>query len=390
MRLAVALGAPVGRALHYGGRVMEAFSRLILRLHPFVTLAISGGCFLSTSVSGLSGGSATSDAGSAVGAEAGHDAVSIADADGGPIGSPDDGATDAAPQAPLFELPVVLAPAQFSPRSLALDADDVVWMNTAKASAAIARATRRPAGTQGSALTVYAGAVLNDGIGLVLTPGGVFWSCITGEHSVCTAAKTGATFNVVSTESSGVGKWASGVAYGATLYLASSTGIASIPTDLSAPAVKLEPSVVTFPVADASSLYFLQGSQVSRMAKAGSPSVIDVVAGAQVGVRGLVLDASRLYWVVDSGNVLAIDKGASAGAPLVLASGQSGPSSVAIDSGYVYWANAADGTIARVAKGGGPVVTIAQGQVAPSQLVADDAGLAWVNANGDVVGMRRK
>jgi sugar lactone lactonase YvrE len=93
--------------------------------------------------------------------------------------------------------------------------------------------------------------------------------------------------------------------------------------------------------------------------------------------------------VLDSGKVLAIDKTATVGIPSELASGQAGPSSIALDTDGVYWANAGDGTIARVAKAGGPIAIIAREQTTPTHLIADDAGLAWINAGRDVMGLLR-
>lgn len=309
--------------------------------------------------------------------------------DGAPSGA--DGGVDAANVLPAFAEPAILAPAQPSPRALALDAVDVVWMNdTSPGAVKIARAPRRISSPQGAALAVYGDSVANNGAGLVVTPSVVFWSCYTGEHSVCSSTKTGAAFTPFSTEKLGVSAWGTGVAYGTALYLGASNGVAVTQTTEMTTVTKLDPTAVSFLCADATDLFFVRGTQIVRMSKSGSATAIAVVADAQVGVVGLVLDAQRLYWVVDAGEVRSIDKGASAGAPRTLASAQAGPSSLAIDSASVYWANAVDGTIARVAKDGGAVTTVASSQTTPRLLVGDEAGLAWVNANGDVMGILRR
>jgi hypothetical protein len=96
--------------------------------------------------------------------------------------------------------------------------------------------------------------------------------------------------------------------------------------------------MVSFLRADDASLYFVRGKQVTRMSKAGSADSIAVVADAQSEVRDLAIDGTRLYWALDSGKVLAIDKTATVGIPSELASGQAGPSSIALDTDRVYCA----------------------------------------------------
>jgi hypothetical protein len=51
----------------------------------------------------------------------------------------------------------------------------------------------------------------------------------------------------------------------------------------------------------------------------------------------------------------------SGGSPVALASAQPFPSALAVDEASVYWFNSTDGTLVKVPKTGGAVVTLASG-----------------------------
>lgn len=48
----------------------------------------------------------------------------------------------------------------------------------------------------------------------------------------------------------------------------------------------------------------------------------------------------------------------------------------------VYWADLTDGTILRVASGGGPVVTLACAQGKPAYVAVDDTSVYWTANDG--------
>jgi hypothetical protein len=84
----------------------------------------------------------------------------------------------------------------------------------------------------------------------------------------------------------------------------------------------------------------------------------------------------------------APDSAFDAGAPqpVLLASGQSQPYAIAIDSADVYWTNVGDpgqsyhdGSIARVSKDGGAVVVIASAQNSPTSLALNSDGIYWTD-----------
>ena len=65
--------------------------------------------------------------------------------------------------------------------------------------------------------------------------------------------------------------------------------------------------------------------------------------------------------------------------PTTLASGQSAPWGLAVDSTNVYWTNQGDGTVMSVPKAGGTITTLASGQGAPCSVASDGINVYWVN-----------
>ncbi len=96
-------------------------------------------------------------------------------------------------------------------------------------------------------------------------------------------------------------------------------------------------------------------------------------------VKALVLDApaSTLYWA-DTASIQRRTIGSVDG-PVTLASNQNGPSAIAIDATNVYWTNAGDGTVQRVAKAGGPPTTMSTGELEPLGIAVDETGVYWTN-----------
>jgi hypothetical protein len=124
---------------------------------------------------------------------------------------------------------------------------------------------------------------------------------------------------------------------------------------------------------DALNLYWTTGDptngQVQKCPKSGCPrnadggSIVQSLATAQQGPDEIAVDATSVYWL-NLGNVsvgspgsvmkcplsgcpIGDDGGTS---PIVLASGQSFPSQIALDATSVYWVNRTSGTIMKVAK----------------------------------------
>jgi hypothetical protein len=66
----------------------------------------------------------------------------------------------------------------------------------------------------------------------------------------------------------------------------------------------------------------------------------------------------------------------------MLATGQDRPHDIALDDTHVYWANAGDGSIARVAKTGGAVEMLASDQVDTQTIAVDDEYVYWGAGGG--------
>jgi hypothetical protein len=92
----------------------------------------------------------------------------------------------------------------------------------------------------------------------------------------------------------------------------------------------------------------------------------------------IVLDDEFIYWPSYSdGEILRVPK--SGGATETLATGEDGPSDIAVDDDRVYWLNGSsedngwNGAIRSMQKGGGAVTTLVEGLFRPEQLAVDDS-----------------
>lgn len=106
-------------------------------------------------------------------------------------------------------------------------------------------------------------------------------------------------------------------------------------------------------------------------------------ATGQVHPLALAVDVNNAYWVAANG---VYQFGGSA--VTLLASGS--PTSIAVDSSYVYWTDegtqSQEGTVKRVPIGGGTVTTIATGQASPRGIFVSGSTVYWVNyGNGEVM-----
>ncbi len=104
--------------------------------------------------------------------------------------------------------------------------------------------------------------------------------------------------------------------------------------------------------------------------------------------NALVTDASSLYWTeigsdgMSTGNVCSVPIGG--GAQVVLASGQAGPSAIAVHRGSVFWTNMSDpsaGNVSSVATEGGPVTVLASGQSFPRSIAVDATYAYWTSGS---------
>ena len=139
------------------------------------------------------------------------------------------------------------------------------------------------------------------------------------------------------------------------------------------------------PAPDASSI------DAPRIDAGGASSGVTLWSGGCPA--GLAVDETRVYWAdPGAGEIFAMPK--AGGSPTVLATAQDRPSGIAVSDGYVYWTNSGEpaeagfnptgnGTVKKVAAGGGPVATLAADLVSPRALTVQGAGVffttAWFN-----------
>jgi hypothetical protein len=119
------------------------------------------------------------------------------------------------------------------------------------------------------------------------------------------------------------------------------------------------------------------GSTPLPHADAGSPAADAGSAAAEAGApeapealwtggspQGLAIDSGWLYWA-DSAEGTIQKMRTDGTAHTVLASQQAGPSGVSVSAGVVCWTNAGGGEVRVMPIDGGPIVTLADGQSSP-------------------------
>ncbi len=159
-------------------------------------------------------------------------------------------------------------------------------------------------------------------------------------------------------------------------------------------------------VADATSLYWVDGTHVMKLSKAGGDPAV-LASGQEV--TGLVLDADSLYWTdlgapiqeppIDAGPYTGPYAGAvmrvpkAGGSPSVVASGlhlsqsivndSTGASAatLALDATHAYWLEV-DGSVKTAPLTGGPVAVISAGvpDGAADMIVQCGSGVCWTQA----------
>ena len=101
---------------------------------------------------------------------------------------------------------------------------------------------------------------------------------------------------------------------------------------------------------DGSNLYWSDDYSFEiDMAPKGGGAVTTLVSGKKnTRVKGLALDDSYIYWTGLGGYVSRVSKTGGSVEPIV--SGDPAPLGIAVDAGYIYWADPYDKTVRRIAK----------------------------------------
>lgn len=340
--------------------------------------ASAAACSLIIDTSGLSG--APGDDGGPAGADA-ADAAAVSDATSDVcIGS-----GCVAPPLPPCDGPCVpFRIAVESPvRGIAADESGVYW--TAPGPGDI----RRAAVDGTSIVTVYKGS--NSPTLLVTDDRYVFWTEAgkgnvraaekNGDHGALTAEITGEAFATAIATSAGKVFWhakTTGDVKSATTALGSVQIIGNVN------------QTVEQLAADSKNLYVAVGGAGNIVRR------IDLMGGGTTDVspkvaelRSVVSDGARVYYT--SGNVVPVVQSVTvAGADLrSYGSDEKEPRCVAVDATHVYWATYTDGTIRRALKGGGAAETVASGQTQPFAIAVNSRAIYWLNEIGDVMMLRK-
>lgn len=123
---------------------------------------------------------------------------------------------------------------------------------------------------------------------------------------------------------------------------------------------------------------------VGRCPLDGCVGAPELVATAEAKIIGLAIDQGVLFWSVYSSNgavyALKLD---GASSPRAIAVGQASPLNIAAFGGFVYWVNAASGTVARMSAddsgdaGAATLTILAKNQPTPWGIAADAEGVYW-------------
>ncbi len=119
-----------------------------------------------------------------------------------------------------------------------------------------------------------------------------------------------------------------------------------------------------------------------------APGTPTVVASNQGDPHQLALDQTHVYWTnAADGAVMRVARTPDAGAPekLCTVGADDQPWGIAIDREFVYFTALQAGTVMKVAKGGGAPVLLAKGQAAPWGIAVDETSVYVTNSAGGTV-----
>ena len=115
----------------------------------------------------------------------------------------------------------------------------------------------------------------------------------------------------------------------------------------------------------ASNLYWANQGAGTIIKDPLSSGLLQVIATGQNGPTGLAVDGSNLYWADQAGTVMKAP--VNGGAPTAIATGLAGPIGVAVGGSNLYWAVFQAGTIMKAPVNGGASAIIATGQAGPTR-----------------------
>lgn len=137
----------------------------------------------------------------------------------------------------------------------------------------------------------------------------------------------------------------------------------------------------------------LDGERVywaNRLTGEVSTAPFDNPSGASVelfsgpaGPTDLVVDATHVYWSNhETGEVMKAPLTGDGSSATLIAQGQLDPFGLAVDATHLYWANYGDGVSGQVVMAplqGGEAVVLVEGQPGPRRIAVDEAAIYWTN-----------
>jgi sugar lactone lactonase YvrE len=273
----------------------------------------------------------------------------------------------------------VLASEQNRPSGLAVDATSVYWSNSGGHPA-----FTRDAGPNGSIMkvSVDGGSVtslvsgLDSPSAIAVDQANIYWTewygsvvkrlPLKGGEPITLASGKGALDNVVVDDTN---VYWSDLGRGTVMKMPISGGT---PTAF-APAQK--PSAIAV---DRQNVYWTdleRGTVMKTSIAGGRPAA--TLASVQGRAHGLAVDATHLYWASGFDTLMKLPL--DGGKPVRLALSQYGIDAVAVDSGWVYWANYSAGTVSRLAVHGGAPTILASAQQEPLAIAVQGGNIYGIN-----------
>jgi hypothetical protein len=144
---------------------------------------------------------------------------------------------------------------------------------------------------------------------------------------------------------------------------------------------------------DTTSVYWSdQGAATASVKKVPiGGGALSLLASGQTSPGAIVVDSASVYWTTDDGNVVSVP--IDGGTPTTLASGQAGAGAIALDTTSVYWTTEqtcgqhcpVTGAIMTLPLGGGTPMTVASAPGPPNGIALNATDVYWTTLDGTLL-----